>query len=482
MNKILLIWILLSCYLNVSAAVTVVSPTALIKSCSYPSFYYPLGVISITENMQNDFSIPSINTNYTLVLQAPSGFEFNPGVGSVTNNGGDVTSTSVIVSSSSITINISSNEASRANEFDQINLIGLQIRANAVSNGIISRSTSSSIFIAGVSNSIPFATVSSINNCCGLVSNSGFNEGSTDWDFCGNLTECYAYETTYGGTNSTNRVAEVDAQVSLCQNITGLIPGAVYTLSFKYSKRNIAPSTPLRIYVPGSTVPINLNVNLFSYWQTYNTTFTATSTNGELRFNVDPTFTGGTGVVLDDVCILPPTALPTEIIDFEASLKSNDNAHLSWKAISEIECDFYTIEKTQTGEKWDLVGIVKGQGSSNREQNYWIEDSEVQFGTNYYRLSQTNLNGIKTEIDTKSLNRVYSNNFSIIPNPSNGQFSIYGLKNETYKISIYDVMGKLFAKTEDITTLTSLDFTEGSYTILVEQNNHVEYLKLLIVE
>ena len=93
------------------------------------SSYTTLGDIVILEGANGD--IAGSQTNATLILTAPSGYEFNPGVGSVSFTGtepssANLTAISISVVASTITITLSSNGT---NKQDQITITGIQVQA-----------------------------------------------------------------------------------------------------------------------------------------------------------------------------------------------------------------------------------------------------------------------------------------------------------------------------------------------------------------
>lgn len=88
--------------------------------------YTTLGDIVMTESAATD--IPDSQLNETLILTAPSGWEFNAGTGSATASSlGDLTIDSTVVTPSTITVTFSSD--SNADETDTITISGIQVRA-----------------------------------------------------------------------------------------------------------------------------------------------------------------------------------------------------------------------------------------------------------------------------------------------------------------------------------------------------------------
>ena len=131
-------WVLIAFFIlnNSDAQVTITRPNLSIVACSgFPSGYYSLGNIVITENAKGDFTA---GTNITIILSAPSNFEFQSGIGTVAFTASqNISSASIAVISNTITITYSS---SGNNKTDVLTISGLQIRAtNIASSGDITR-------------------------------------------------------------------------------------------------------------------------------------------------------------------------------------------------------------------------------------------------------------------------------------------------------------------------------------------------------
>lgn len=85
--------------------------------------------------------------------------------------------------------------------------------------------------------------------------------------------------------------------------------------------------------------------------------------------------------------------LPIELMYFTGERKDN-NVLLKWQTLSEIENDYFTVERTVNGSDFSIVGFVDGAGTSNEPLDYQLTDFESpDEATIYYRLKQTDYNG-----------------------------------------------------------------------------------------
>jgi hypothetical protein len=88
----------------------------------------------------------------------------------------------------------------------------------------------------------------------------------------------------------------------------------------------------------------------------------------------------------------PPLApLPVELSVFQASLMDG-NVLLEWQTHSEVNNDFFEIEKSTDGYFFQKIGQVEGEGMSSGLKRYEFIDLPVR-GQNYYRLRQVDLDG-----------------------------------------------------------------------------------------
>lgn len=82
--------------------------------------------------------------------------------------------------------------------------------------------------------------------------------------------------------------------------------------------------------------------------------------------------------------------LPVEYLFFTVKIV-NDQILLEWKTASEINNDFYIIQRSTIFDWFDVV-IIPGSGNSSIERYYSYYDN-VGFGVYYYRLKQVDYDG-----------------------------------------------------------------------------------------
>lgn len=84
--------------------------------------------------------------------------------------------------------------------------------------------------------------------------------------------------------------------------------------------------------------------------------------------------------------------LPVELLHFNATC-DNDGVLIGWSTATEINNDFFTVQRSTDLLNYVTVGVVEGAGNSNIIRNYSFKDESATNGTVYYRLMQTDYNG-----------------------------------------------------------------------------------------
>ncbi|MEM9329226.1 MAG: T9SS type A sorting domain-containing protein, partial [Bacteroidota bacterium] len=76
-----------------------------------------------------------------------------------------------------------------------------------------------------------------------------------------------------------------------------------------------------------------------------------------------------------------------------------DKAELVWRTAQERNNDFFTLEKSRDGERFEHFRVVAGAGTSLRSVEYGVVDHTPYFPMTYYRLSQTDWDGATESFD-----------------------------------------------------------------------------------
>ncbi len=140
--------------------------------------------------------------------------------------------------------------------------------------------------------------------------------------------------------------------------------------------------------------------------------------------------------------------LPIKLLNFSAKYKSN-YVNLEWSTATETNNDFFTVERSEDGINFEAIGTRKGAGNSNTTKLYELSDAKLFSGTRYYRLKQTDYDGMFTYssvVAVKAKQKIEQ--ILVAPNPVTGacSFSFDALGKGIAQISILNVSGQLKIK------------------------------------
>ena len=68
------------------------------------------------------------------------------------------------------------------------------------------------------------------------------------------------------------------------------------------------------------------------------------------------------------------TPLPIQLLAFNATLNKNKTVDLNWTTVSEVDNNYFSVEKSSDAINWDDVSTLNGAGNSNIEINYHTVD------------------------------------------------------------------------------------------------------------
>ena len=168
----------------------------------------------------------------------------------------------------------------------------------------------------------------------------------------------------------------------------------------------------------------------------------------------------------DDV---PPfffgTALPIELESFNLENQYDKQVLISWTTLSEIENDYFTIERSIDGSNWKVLERISGAGNSTIRLNYTTLDGYPQQGVNYYRLKQTDFNGDFTYFDIESVTIKDPLSLSVYPNPAARQITISAKGLNPQEVLFYNSIGnQVWLDAIEVATLKSTQMNNSYNT------------------
>ena len=216
----------------------------------------------------------------------------------------------------------------------------------------------------------------------------------------------------------------------------------------KFIRQNVANFTngTIQMYydvddgVADKTTLLVAHDNGVSQWQNFGGTATANWTGNITSAN----FTNfNTYFTLAN----PPgggNPLPVELSSLNAKMVSK-NVYVNWTTQSEINNDYFIVERSLDNNHYEEVGTVDGAGNTTLVHSYEFIDRSPFSGTSYYRLKQTDFDGLSTFLGPVSVINKNKSTLNVYPNPSNGievNLNYTGNDLRNYQVTIQDVNGK----------------------------------------
>jgi len=139
--------------------------------------------------------------------------------------------------------------------------------------------------------------------------------------------------------------------------------------------------------------------------------------------------------------------LPIILSNFTAKCNDN-NVIIEWETSTEINNDYYLLQKSTDGANFNVIANIDGAGNSTETNRYSYIDKNSDNNDIYYRLTQIDFDGQSSTskiIATDCSGLQMEPQIWIYPNPSNGEFNINlsELNGDNINLQIVDVTGRL---------------------------------------
>ncbi len=176
--------------------------------------------------------------------------------------------------------------------------------------------------------------------------------------------------------------------------------------------------------------------------------------------------------------------LPIELMTFKPECLGK-NGFIRWITASEINNNFFVLERSENGIDFQSIAQIQGAGNSSEILEYSYLDTQKPEGLVYYRLKQVDFNGVIHTYNPVPLScKNESMALRVVPNPFKEKISIIGsLPNET-QIELFNGKGaRVYSESKNIVNSTELDLNflaPGIYLLrLTELNGIVHQFKLV---
>ncbi|MEM1321122.1 MAG: proprotein convertase P-domain-containing protein [Bacteroidota bacterium] len=154
--------------------------------------------------------------------------------------------------------------------------------------------------------------------------------------------------------------------------------------------------------------------------------------------------------VLNSWCIKTTSttsALPIDLRSFNAQyLKKENTVELAWSTSSEVNNDYFVVEKSSDARHWKSIGKLNGRGNTSATSQYHLIDHNPLPGAvSYYRLLQVDFDGSfsYSNIESISIPAALHQDLSIYPNPIGAGDKInFTNTDKVNKVKLYTLAGQ----------------------------------------
>ena len=180
-------------------------------------------------------------------------------------------------------------------------------------------------------------------------------------------------------------------------------------------------------------------------------------------------------------------ALPVTMSSFNNTCK-NGNTLLEWTTASEINNDYFAIERSDQSFEFYEIGRIKGLGNSNISNSYSFLDPAFNNKTTYYRIKQVDFNG-EFRYHRIIASSCYKTEFEVVNHQLTSDkldLTVNSFENEDVTIYLYDLQGRLIIESNHQLTqgnnkinLNHINIESGIYLINIVGEVHHYQTKLI---
>lgn len=173
--------------------------------------------------------------------------------------------------------------------------------------------------------------------------------------------------------------------------------------------------------------------------------------------------------------VVAGTTLPIVLTGFSAVLNNDHGVTLDWNTEEEVNFSHFIIERSADGETWVEIGTVEAKGNSQTETAYSYVDGQPLTGTNFYRLTEVNLDNSYIYSPVVVVRTTTLAQITLFPNPASNYInvSLGGNTPSTVTVLLTSAAGQRLAEKQatggagTIVTIPVENVVSGIYIITV---------------
>lgn len=212
---------------------------------------------------------------------------------------------------------------------------------------------------------------------------------------------------------------------------------------------------------------------------------------GEVDLNNSTSFFGNTNPCSPGPCEYGSGGgLPIELISFDAFHTGKGKVKIQWITESELNNDYFIVEKSLDGFFFTEIAQIDGAGNSMEKRNYHVL-TNAEPVVCYYRLSQVDFDGASKSFNPIALEAksgYLDEDVTLFPNPlkENKLLKVrFSKEHEFHLVEIRDIQGKLILSQQLSDDQEEIDIEQnmkaGVYALSLIGSTRVARKKLVVV-
>ena len=183
--------------------------------------------------------------------------------------------------------------------------------------------------------------------------------------------------------------------------------------------------------------------------------------------------------------------LPIDLLSFDGFCLDNQT-NLEFVVASQVNNEYFTIKRSKNILEWEEVGYINGGGTNNEEITYNWTDYSPKSGVNYYKLFQTDIDGVSESFSPIAVTcESKVEDYNIYPNPTTNrisvEFELEFYQGDDIELVIRDFKGSI-VKSNSINIIRGYnhfevdlsDIPNGIYTIgYLGTKNHIPLKRVI---
>lgn len=187
------------------------------------------------------------------------------------------------------------------------------------------------------------------------------------------------------------------------------------------------------------------------------------------------------------------TILPVDLAYFKAEGATNGTVNVSWETASEVNCDYFSVERSLDGSNFEALSQVRGAGNTSTSHQYTYVDDNPHSPVSYYRLKQVDFDGKFEIFKVVSINLSLAHDIVVYPNPlATGESATVQIPaggEKTLQVTVMDANGKqIFSQTlekenasENVIHFVTEKFSKSGTYFITAFGQSNKYLKKIVV-